>query len=973
MTSSSSRQNSRFSSLKVFKFGGGPQKPPPPPPKDPYYLANHSLASLHQTLSPELSPLYTAGAATPSYTMPTPAGYASSARSPSPTSSYQIPNYAPSYAASRCTLGPSTASLVSPDPSEPSSSRKGFFKFGSLGKRPKTPKSASSVSSAHPTDLPSEPTEDPSISRPWNFQVSQLSFILAFFANYVCVHSTTFTLMKRTYCASLQILCSWCADLPYRFSGLPPTWSASLAEMGFSEDEIANIYARRAASRPTLYALKQDRPDSPASSTYSSRSRSGFPMQPPSRRDVDAMSRHSESSYAADISRNMSMSAETENTSYSEDASSVFATPTRLTQSPETTYASPSQFPQPPDTIPVSQLATPSKDTRPRTPIKRSYHVVNDSIITISPPPAYASPKKDSSLDACYEDMSSLSKYSDANTLAGEDASGEVMEVMNSEGTEDVTAEDEDEDEEISSLPSVPIRSSNLPPRLSLHQDAFSDLSNWTESLFSIIPSTPPKTPETGIKHAVAPSSPGQASVSTVSSPPRASTSSRFSAGSKARQLPPQKPLPSLATSGHAVPPSPAPPPPPPPTAVSDNSDLWEEVYDMIRSPSPGADSLPTSSFLEPTPKTTSDPDDSSRPASSDLKVEFTRDNRDSNMSTMTVTPATIVRHVSVVKRARANVIRSPVETTKQAPFVNSFIPSTDGDEIDDKRSARSNRSTSPDSSDSNCSDGSSASASATSSSDPVSSVSSRPTTLTVGEVQNWKGANIKTNSIPYVETSPQPSPLAGEFNHTSLITQATVRGFRESEEEAGIMQRPSIVIDNIPAPRRDSDSPWSVASMAPSPITPALRYAGWVAELVSPIKEFIDDTVDPRDLYGDLTEIAEGESGSVYAARALRPNAGAQYVAIKQVALIPSGTPKLADLERELQVMNDLRHGNVLSMQMLYIDLVEDSLWISMELMDRSLADILNLLEEGIEVQEEHIAHFAKDVSNPSSTCAVH
>ncbi|KAI0759668.1 kinase-like protein [Irpex lacteus] len=149
---------------------------------------------------------------------------------------------------------------------------------------------------------------------------------------------------------------------------------------------------------------------------------------------------------------------------------------------------------------------------------------------------------------------------------------------------------------------------------------------------------------------------------------------------------------------------------------------------------------------------------------------------------------------------------------------------------------------------------------------------------------------------------------------------------------------------------------------MTPSPATPALRYAGWVTEVVSPIKEFIDDTIDPRDLYADLQEVAEGESGSVFAARVVRSANAQEYVAIKQVALLPSGSQKLVDLERELRLMKNLRHPNILSMNMLYVDLMDDALWISMELMDRSLADVLNLVEEGVQMDERHIARFAKD-----------
>lgn len=148
----SSKQNSRFSSLKVFKFAAAP-KPPPLPPKDPYYLPNPSLRSLGNSLSPDsLSPSQP----------PTPlsAQYATLARSPSPT---------PSYAPSRITVSPySTSSNFS----ESASSRKGLFKFSAFARRPKTPKTAESSHSASSEPLPPpEPIDDPSISLPWNFQV----------------------------------------------------------------------------------------------------------------------------------------------------------------------------------------------------------------------------------------------------------------------------------------------------------------------------------------------------------------------------------------------------------------------------------------------------------------------------------------------------------------------------------------------------------------------------------------------------------------------------------------------------------------------------------------------------------------------------------------------------------------------------------------------------------------------------------
>lgn len=235
----------------------------------------------------------------------------------------------------------------------------------------------------------------------------------------------------------------------------------------------------------------------------------------------------------------------------------------------------------------------------------------------------------------------------------------------------------------------------------------------------------------------------------------------------------------------------------------------------------------------------------------------------------------------------------------------------------------------------------------------------------------NWKNPVTSTSgNVLYVETSPQPSPRVGDFDHAGIISPASVREFRQREEVAEPPLRPLIVIDHVAAPTtHEVFSPWSTssASPSPSPVTPTTRYPGWVSEVVAPLKPFIDAKYDPRDLYDDLKEIAEGDSGSVYAARVLISTsapADPAFVAIKQVALIPTGSTKLDDLQKELTLMNKVRHPNILRMESLYVDLLEDALWIRMELMDRSLADILNLAEEGVALLEAHIAHFAADVS---------
>ena len=44
-------------------------------------------------------------------------------------------------------------------------------------------------------------------------------------------------------------------------------------------------------------------------------------------------------------------------------------------------------------------------------------------------------------------------------------------------------------------------------------------------------------------------------------------------------------------------------------------------------------------------------------------------------------------------------------------------------------------------------------------------------------------------------------------------------------------------------------------------------------------------------------------------------------------------------------------------------MDFVEDSLWIRMELMERSVADAIALVEEGIDLNEKIMAQVARDV----------
>ena len=220
-------------------------------------------------------------------------------------------------------------------------------------------------------------------------------------------------------------------------------------------------------------------------------------------------------------------------------------------------------------------------------------------------------------------------------------------------------------------------------------------------------------------------------------------------------------------------------------------------------------------------------------------------------------------------------------------------------------------------------------------------------------------------------------------FAYPDEATVEAVRASMAAATTAAVpVPRPTIVISHEPP----STAAPATSTTTMGTLSPFQQYRGWLSAVVAPLEEFIDECVDPRDHYLDLKEIAEGESGSVYSAylnpatasklrlspliKAKDEEEMAQHpeqvklVAIKSVAIVPSGSPKLVDLQRELTLMKGLPgHENVLGMDGVYVDLVEDSLWVRMELMERSLADMVGLVGDGLMLPDRMLARFASDV----------
>jgi hypothetical protein len=164
MASTTQHSSSRFSTLKIFRLASS--KPPPPPPKDAVYLYasanNQSLLSLsNQSVRPTTpSPKQTNSNGPLSIRSPSP----TPSRVLQPSSPQQQHPSAPGYHQHQSPSTSMSSSTLSPDHGSGSSKRSFIRKLSNIGRR-----SASKSSRVASTE---EASDDESISRPWNFQVS---------------------------------------------------------------------------------------------------------------------------------------------------------------------------------------------------------------------------------------------------------------------------------------------------------------------------------------------------------------------------------------------------------------------------------------------------------------------------------------------------------------------------------------------------------------------------------------------------------------------------------------------------------------------------------------------------------------------------------------------------------------------------------------------------------------------------------
>ncbi|KIK09564.1 hypothetical protein K443DRAFT_127473 [Laccaria amethystina LaAM-08-1] len=994
----STLKTSRFSTLKVFKFASREKnlKPPPLPPKDAYYLRNRSLASLSpDALSlPPNSPL-----------SPQPIYQYARRLSPEPNQTH------PSQSTmSLVSSAASAKSSPSAERSRPQSQKKAlsFLKFPK--RSPKSP-SAKSVGASEQLEPP-PPTDDEGISLPWNFQHN--------------IH------------------------VDEGYVGLPPSWSTSLAEAGFSDEEIIAIQSRRAAGSrsPNLQYLYTDRPSSPVSynpDVANSISPVPIPvLTHPTPRSTSLPRQYSDASLQASQHQRPPVPAlpnltSPSNVSLQSSKAGSIRSPRRQVPSPDqaSTHQSTSSVSYSTDSHQSSTSGVDSQGKAPLVPLRkgppsdtsrRVYNVTNGTASS-PPPPSY---------------MSSATQLAGDNKYPSSFASGSTQRFHGSTQPDEASQLSTDTPQANDLRPLHHIR--NQHHSLSHHKhpsDAFQAIQNtlWRFPLDCHCIKVQIQIPSIWYNlhnYGTIPTFKGLNSFSVPTARPTPSRS--LLPENQPRQPPPSRPIPPITpyvagpTQEEGSPQSSGPEhfnishsssSPQWGDSPSPNSPLWSELEGILSKP-PESGKEPYSAALSESfsPTLPFTPEEDRIAGQRKIQIEMrsrsmldqegdearlsactlnrrdpNRDSSRSSSSTITVTgyiAPTIVRNVSIARRAGAYVIdKSKVGIgARERAMERNGVTTNGAQPVPATSSSGSQRpplvfteTKHPPSPLSSHFGSEEESASGSGSSGSPSQDHPTPTT-----------EDISSPLLYYLEGTPSPDPTRGSFagmtdSYTGKQKDPTsplAEAFDKDDEDydpvnspSPPVSRPTIVISDDPSPTQGPVN--SMTTPGTTPLSPFQLYRGWLSEVVAPLEEYIDETVDPRDHYLDLKEIAEGESGSVFAARLSEKNAHKLrlpplikakdnddiandrpvLLAIKSVAIVPSGSPKLLDLEKELVLMRGLWHENVLGMDALYVDLLEDSLWIRMELMERSLADIVGLVGDGLMLQDRMIARFASDLAD--------
>lgn len=433
-------------------------------------------------------------------------------------------------------------------------------------------------------------------------------------------------------------------------------------------------------------------------------------------------------------------------------------------------------------------------------------------------------------------------------------------------------------------------------------------------------------------------------------------------------------------------------------------------------------------------------PPSDSRPSSSHtLHPVRANPDRDSDLSTITVTPATIATaKTEVVRTAVASVVDSDtVSSTHRWESVVSAVETETQtmryDEPDMGRESPRTRGREEAPDDSMVSETSSVSLLRDSSKskwptpppppvelepDPAPRRMSRFRTTSLGRVSQLHAMNCSTppgsahssngSSDSTSSSTSESMPLPTPKGVNGVPPFAILKAKGSLAAEARMLSSTTDTFGGVAA---ENESGEESEARSPSETTLSGSHAS-ISSSAHPLLASLQPYISPRNpasCFTNLVEIAEGESGSVFAAR-VAPSSGdtsshegqqysterpippgTSHVAIKRIPLPPAASlpslsedspisNKLVSVLHELSVLNNLEHEHLLLLDAIYVgpnsadapsaSAVDTSLWIRMELMERSLADVIGLVAEGLALQERMIARFTSDVGVSCFAC---
>jgi serine/threonine protein kinase len=106
-------------------------------------------------------------------------------------------------------------------------------------------------------------------------------------------------------------------------------------------------------------------------------------------------------------------------------------------------------------------------------------------------------------------------------------------------------------------------------------------------------------------------------------------------------------------------------------------------------------------------------------------------------------------------------------------------------------------------------------------------------------------------------------------------------------------------------------------------------------------------ETGDPDTFFDDLQEIGHGSFGAVYCAIDNRPASGSnkgQNVAIKKMSYAGRSQEKLTEIMREVKLLRNVRHRNVVEFHGCFLKEKENTAWIVMEYCLGSASDLVEV-----------------------------